>query len=96
MEVIPFDQRYPHGTRLAPQVVRRYLNQLANALQSLHEKHIIHRDVKPANMFLTADNQVLLSDLGIAVVAPGSSYEQVDSVGTPAYMAPEQFAGKPC
>jgi len=96
MSEILFTSRYPRGTRLAPEVIVPYLHQLANALQNLHNKRIIHRDVKPENMFLTADNQIMLGELGIAIVAPRSPDERVESAGSAGYMAPEQFAGKPC
>ncbi len=59
---------------------------------------MIHRDIKPANFLLGKDEQVLLSDFGIAVTAHTtySTYSMPlqDISGTPAYMAPEQFDGK--
>jgi len=62
-------------------------------LQYLHDRQIIHRDVKPENLLLGRDGGVLLGDFGIAIYADYA--DQADVVGTIPYMAPEQFEGKP-
>src|SRR5438270_7488784 len=90
-------QLYPKGTILPPTSIAAYVKQIAAALQYAHNKKLIHRDVKPENMLLGANNEVLLSDFGIAVIAHSqSSMRTQDVVGTLTYMAPEQFRGKPC
>src|ERR1700730_3144135 len=87
---------YPTGTRLPLDTIVKYVKQVAGALQYAHEKKLIHRDVKPENMLLGDNQQVLLSDFGIATVAQSTRYQHTQEVmGTAAYMAPEQLQGKP-
>lgn len=87
----------PRGTRLPLATVLCYVQQVAQALQYVHDHKLIHRDVKPHNMLLGAKGDVLLSDFGIAVVARTTSFEASQGmVGTIAYMAPEQSKGYPC
>ena len=89
-------QRHPRGTRLPLTTILLYVKQVASALDYAHEEKLIHRDVKPQNMLLGRNNEVLLSDFGLAVIANSSSQEGPRDVsGTIAYMAPEQARGKP-
>lgn len=87
--------RHSKGSRVPLPTIVTYVQQVASALQYIHSQKLIHRDVKPENMLLGQDNKVLLSDVGIAVVAH-SEYSQrtQQATGTPYYMAPEQFRGK--
>jgi serine/threonine protein kinase/tetratricopeptide (TPR) repeat protein len=86
-------QRYAPGTRLSPQQILPYVTQVASALQYAHDCKVIHRDVKPENMLLDENDRVRLSDFGIAVVY--EALHTLDKSGTPPYMAPEQFLGRP-
>jgi serine/threonine protein kinase len=89
-------QRHPKGTRLPSATIVSYVKQIASALQYAHDQKLIHRDVKPGNMLLGHNNEVLLSDFGIALVSQSSRSQQTEDVviGTMSYMAPEQIQGK--
>src|SRR6266851_5294537 len=89
-------QCHPQGTRLPLQSILPYVKQVASALQYAHDTRLIHRDVKPQNMLLGRNNEVLLSDFGIAVAAHTErSLTTQEMAGTVPYMAPEQIRGKP-
>lgn len=89
-------QRHPRGTAVALNVVLSYVKPMAAALQYAHNQRFIHRDVKPENMLIGEQNQLLLSDFGIAVVDSSSHQGSalVDPAGTAAYMAPELIQGR--
>jgi len=85
-----FDQ---HENFPLPEVVR-IMGEILDALGHAHENGIVHRDVKPANIFLLKDGRVKFCDFGIARIE-SSNLTQVGSVlGSPAYMSPEQFMGQ--
>ncbi len=88
--------------RLPPERVATIAWQVLSALEAAHRAHLVHRDLKPDNIFLTSvsgvGDVVKLLDFGIAklVAGEGSGMTATGAVlGTPAYMAPEQARGAP-
>ncbi len=79
--------------RLPQQEALRYAGLVAEALAFAHSLRILHRDVKPANIFLAGAGTPKLLDFGIARVLAHTSSVASTRVGTVAYMAPEQFQG---
>lgn len=89
--------QHPQGTRLPLDQVVAYTKQIALALQYAHKQHVIHQDVKPANILLNEENEAALSDFGLAILIQSMiSLSTQNPAGTPCYMAPEQIRGKPC
>src|SRR5579859_1535054 len=88
-------ERHPKGLPLLPDIIVPYVQQVASALQYAHAQKLVHRDVKPENMLIGKQGQVLLSDFGLAVIARTSQSQITQEVGgTVVYMAPEQLQGK--
>ena len=87
-------QHQPKGTIFPLVTVVSYVKQVAEGLQYAHDQRLIHRDVKPENMLLGPQQEVLLSDFGIALTAHSSFSQNTQNVaGTIVYMAPEQIQG---
>jgi tetratricopeptide (TPR) repeat protein len=92
--------RISQSPQLLPmQEVLIILSQVGQALQYIHEKNIVHCDLKPENIFFNAQGVALLADFGIAKIVAevsGECYEvAAHGTGTPPYMAPEQIKGHP-
>src|SRR4051794_12157538 len=91
--------------RLAPDGAVRVVEQVASALDAAHRNGLVHRDVKPSNVFLTRSASpdgprfAYLGDFGIARDLSGTTGSVLTAtgtaIGTPDYMAPERFSGDP-
>jgi hypothetical protein len=67
--------------------------QLCSALSYAHEQGVVHRDVKPANVFILPDGSIKLLDFGVAKLMTSTMTRQGDVLGSASYMSPEQVAG---
>jgi len=82
------------GRPLDPDVVRDLMAQTADALGAAHRAGIVHRDVKPANLLVTPDRRIKITDFGIARASDGLGLTGTGQVmGTPQYLSPEQARG---
>jgi hypothetical protein len=79
--------------RLPPDKALDIARRLCAGLAAAHDKGVLHRDLKPGNIMIDGRGEVLITDFGLAAVAGGLEAAQVRQ-GTPAYMAPEQLAGR--
>jgi alpha-tubulin suppressor-like RCC1 family protein/tRNA A-37 threonylcarbamoyl transferase component Bud32 len=82
---------------LAPEGAESVLRDIAGALGAAHALGIVHRDVKPENIFIDEDERALLADFGVARSMSNETQLTMSgiAIGTPAYMAPEQIDGVP-
>src|SRR5947209_2061194 len=89
-------RRYPKGTVVPLPQILSSVKQVAAGLNYAHERKFIHRDVKPENILVGRQEEVLLSDFGLAALAHSSaSLSTQEAIGTLPYMAPEQIEGHP-
>ena len=99
MELVPgqrsLDQHCKPENLLPIDEVVALIMKCATALDFAHRNGVIHRDVKPKNIFLTEDGQVKIGDFGIALVAGYDAADTQDQTipGSPLYMSPEQVSG---
>jgi serine/threonine-protein kinase len=92
------------GERLSRPEILRILSGLASALDYAHDREIVHRDVKPANVMLRVEDDgeengpftPVLTDFGVAKILEGVQFTGTGmTIGTPDYMAPEQGGSEP-
>lgn len=83
--------RMKRGQRFTEEELERWWNQLVEALNYTHQKGIVHRDIKPGNIFVDSEGNIKLLDFGIAKVRESISSTQTgQKLGTLMYMSPEQ------
>lgn len=87
------------GKPIPWQIALRLLLPVARGLEYAHQRGIVHRDIKPANILITESGDLMLSDFGIAKLFEADQSMHLTGtgmmIGTPEYMAPEQWDGKP-
>jgi serine/threonine protein kinase len=71
------------------------MQQVLAGLDYAHQREIVHRDIKPSNLLVTREGVVKITDFGISKIGPRSKTQTGLLVGTPQYMAPEQYMGGP-
>ncbi|HBE72225.1 MAG TPA: protein kinase, partial [Planctomycetaceae bacterium] len=81
---------------LEPKAAARYVRDAARAIQYAHENGIVHRDLKPANLLVDQNDNVRITDFGLAksIDTESSLTATGAAIGTPSYMSPEQAAGQ--
>jgi eukaryotic-like serine/threonine-protein kinase len=87
--------RVDRAGAMAPAEASRVVAAVADALEAAHRAGVVHRDVKPGNVFLTSDGEVKVLDFGIASAVGDAAITTGDLLGTPAYLAPERVLGHP-
>src|SRR5260221_1036009 len=80
---------------LKPERVAEILEHVCDALSYAHAHGVIHRDLKPANVLMGAHGEVKVADFGVALTNLAFDATRGMTVGSPAYMAPEQLERKP-
>merc|ERR1719333_1620293 len=81
--------------KLSEPKIKRWVTQILLGLKYLHDKHILHRDLKSQNIFLSASGRVKLGDFGISKVLEATDCFARTSIGTPYYLAPEICQQRP-
>merc|ERR1719456_725144 len=82
-------QKFPEGT------IMRWFTQPLLALKFIHDKHILHRDLKSQNFFLTTSGKLKIGDFGIAKVLDNTAACAQTTIGTPYYLSPEICQERP-
>jgi serine/threonine-protein kinase len=84
---------FNRGTRFQERDIVSIMAQLLEALQHAHEQGVWHRDIKPANLIVMNNGRVKIADFGIAKVDTSQLTQTGLVMGSPGYMAPEQYSG---
>ena len=98
MEYLPggsLQARLASGEKLTPAQIRRMALDIIGGLEAAHHRGVVHRDVKPANVFFDARGTAKLGDFGVAHLVDLGQTQTGGLIGTLAYMSPEQITGAP-
>ncbi len=82
-----------HKVRFTDEDIPGLMTQVLEALHHAHEQGVWHRDIKPANVILGRSGRLKIADFGVARIENSGLTQMHTLIGTPAYMAPEQFRG---
>ncbi|MCL4745074.1 MAG: serine/threonine protein kinase, partial [Burkholderiaceae bacterium] len=97
MEYVPGNslrEYFSRRTRFADQDVMSIMVQLLEALEHAHAQGVWHRDIKPANLMITRNGRLKVTDFGVARIEAAGLTLDGSVIGTPGYMAPEQYSGE--
>lgn len=84
-----------NGKLLNEPIIWKFLIQMCLGLEYIHQKKILHRDIKTANVFLSKDENIRIGDLGVAKILAETTNFAHTMVGTPYYLSPEMAEEKP-
>ena len=83
-----------HGERFPLDQAVRIVTEILAALEAAHRAGVVHRDIKPGNIFLVGSNVVKVGDFGVARLESSELTQAGSVLGTPSYMSPEQISGQ--
>jgi len=83
------------GTVIPEQQLWVWFRQITDAVCCMHEHRVMHRDIKPNNIFVTTDGTAKIGDLGLSRFMSSQTMQVQSMVGTPCYMSPEVIRGLP-
>jgi len=96
VEGMTLEQKMVETPKVGLAETAKIIEQIGAGLKHAHDRGIVHRDVKPANVMLTGPgNTIKIMDFGIAKIVDSKMTQTGKSLGTPNYMSPEQIRGEP-